>query len=526
MSHTRARWSDAEKKAVLDAYHQASDAAEFFALLDAAMGPGYVRRTAKAYLTYLNETLLPKAAPRRPVYQSLCDENQKELAEARAVAAFLADITQESNAAVARYGGVLTYDEKNTVSGPWVQMLLGFRERLNLGNFTDKHAGEIRTALIAAADKVDAAARSADDAIKKREQAHLAVANNTDGVLSQSFEWVVKEVDVVPRVPPGRKSSPSLFRDPTLPTLNEALAAQAANHAAATQEAAVQVATQTTPSTEAEAPRPAVKPDPTAVVPKHYPPLPDKEALTAGDLAQVFNLQRTTVADALAYGFLPTLNGSTIRRVLAEEIHRIMSEGHSFSEACRRVNPSSSGLLPMEALNMGPQNGVEPQEPVVVPGTQAGSVSFKADGARVSGGPLNERSFQKVVSDHTAVGVKDIETPKSLFRNPAPTAPSVPTVKQVEMPVAPTPEVLEVTPATADPKKELSDLVDSLTSQITSEADHRQFTLEAVHAGILSVEQGVTILEHRDEAKCRWALGLLAATKITVVQCDRLLFAK
>lgn len=67
MSITRARWSDNEKKAVLDAYGAATDADEFFEFVKNALGTAYFRRTVKAYLTFLNDNLLPKTDPRRPV---------------------------------------------------------------------------------------------------------------------------------------------------------------------------------------------------------------------------------------------------------------------------------------------------------------------------------------------------------------------------------------------------------------------------------------------------------------------------
>ncbi len=52
------------------------------------------------------------------------------------------------------------------------------------------------------------------------------------------------------------------------------------------------------------------------------------------------------------------------------------------------------------------------------------------------------------------------------------------------------------------------------------------YTLEAVRDGVITVAQAVDILNPSGTHKAVWALSLLASGKITVAQCDRLLFAK
>lgn len=449
MSISRARWSDTEKKAVLDCYNVALDADEFFVLLHGALGASFFRRTVKAYLTYLNDTLLPKTDPRRPVYQSLCEANQKEIAANKAA-----------------------------------------EEAAKLAAATPVPPVPVTPAPVAATP-------------------------------APNYNWVEEEIDVVPRVPPGRATPPSLFRDPTLPTLTEALATQAAERAA---ERAKPVN------------KPVVTPDPRALVPRHYPALPQKAKLTADEIAQVFGIARIKVVDAFAYGFVQTLDGSYITYHTAQRIHDAMSEGHSFSEACRQVNPNSTGLLPMTALIEEPDEAlIEEQSPTVVPGFEAGKVTVKVDGWVVEGGPMNPKSVAKMAADLNAHGpfVTSVEVrsgPKSLFQG----GEVFPVVQSVEVPAQPAKTV--ETQSIEDMANYI--LVDSGVSPSVAQAvtqamvedvtagAFEDYTLEAVRDGVITVAQAVDILNPSGTHKAVWALGLLAAGKITVVQCDRLLFAK
>lgn len=423
MSISRARWSDTEKKAVLDCYGTAKDADDFFELLKNAIGASFFRRTVKAYLTFLNDNLLPKTDPRRPVYQSLCEANQKEIAA---------------------------------------------------------HKAAEEAAKLAAATPVT--------------PVPVVVTPAPTVTPAQDYNWVEKEVDVVPRVPPGRAAPPSLFRDPSLPTLTEALASQAAEHAAQ--------------------PRPVVTPDPKALVPRHYPALPPKAKFTADELAQVFGLHRTKVVDAFAYGFIQTLDGAHITYQTAQRIHDAMSEGHSFSEACRQVNPNSTGLLPMEALIETP----EEQAPVTVLGTEAGKVALKVDDWTVNGGPMTPKSVAKMAADiNTGSGmfvapVEVLSGPPSLFQG----GEVFQVAKSVEIPSEPA-KAVEPSPAVT-PTPEVAPEVQSGTFE--------RYTLEAVRDGVLTTAQAVDILNLTDTHKAVWALSLLASGKITVVQCDRLIYAK
>ena len=92
-------------------------------------------------------------------------------------------------------------------------------------------------------------------------------------------------------------------------------------------------------------------------------------------------------------------------------------------------------------------------------------------------------------------------------QNAAPAAP------QGDSTPAPAPTASNEPPAVAEPAK-------------TTDAGFEQYTLEAVRDGIVGVAQGVDILGHKDTRRAEWALSLLASGKITVDQCDRLLFAK
>lgn len=446
MSISRARWSDTEKKAVLDCYNVALDADEFFVLLHGALGASFFRRTVKAYLTYLNDTLLPKTDPRRPVYQSLCEANQKEIAANKAA-----------------------------------------EEAAKLAAATPVPPVPVTPAPVAATP-------------------------------APNYNWVEEEIDVVPRVPPGRATPPSLFRDPTLPTLTEALATQAAERAA---ERAKPVN------------KPVVTPDPRALVPRHYPALPQKAKLTADEIAQVFGIARIKVVDAFAYGFVQTLDGSYITYHTAQRIHDAMSEGHSFSEACRQVNPNSTGLLPMTALIEEPDEAlIEEQSPTVVPGFEAGKVTVKVDGWVVEGGPMNPKSVAKMATDLNTQGmfvapVEVLSGPPALFQG----GEVFPVAQSVEVPAAP---AKTVEPVGRSPESVVADhmLEDIGVSPAPAPqvavgvGPFEHFTLEAVRDGIITTAQGVDILALRDTAKAVWALSLLASGKITVAQCDRLLFAK
>lgn len=545
MSTPRARWSDAEKKAVLDCYGVATNADDFFNLLKGTLGASYFRRSAKAYLTFLNESLLPKTDPRRPVYQSLCEANQKEIAALKAAeeAAKLAAATPTPPVPVsitpaapdpvtpAVLGPVVpTPPTPVVVDGPGVETL----------------------------------------------------------ALSDPYNWVEKEVDVVPRVPPGRAAPPSLFKDPQadatlnggrLPTLNEALAAQEAEAFAAgatnrrvvgdylaTEEGRKAIAASMVQpirgvgarvSTEPVT-KPAVKPDPTALVPRHYPALPSKGALSADDLAQVFGLARTKVVDAITFGFIPSLDGSTVRHLIAQSIHDAMSEGHTFSEACRLVNPNSTGLLPMEALieKVDPETAADDQCAEVVPGFDAGKVTLQVDAWEVSGGPMNPKSVAKMAADLNAKGppttVEVLSGPPSLFQGgevfpvaqsvevasePAKTVETGDLFKEFPLQEVPLPErgawaaaydkdfMVPSVSKTGVPNGNEDVFKDMTATQVPSGA-FEQYTLEAVRDGVITTAQGLDILNPSDTTKALWALSLLASGKITVVQCDRLLFAK
>ena len=439
MSISRARWSDTEKKAVIDCYNLATDADDFLDRLQRTLGTSFVRRTIKAYLTYLNEALVPKSAPRLSVYQSLCDANQKEIA-------------------------------------------------------ANKAAEE--TAKLAAVASVAATPVAA-----------------TPVPTAPNFNWVEKEIDVVPRVPPGRVSPPSMFRDPLLPTLNEAMAAQNASPPAPV--------------------RP--QPDPNARVPRHYSALPLKSGITAEELATVFGLQRTKVVDAFTYGFIPTSDGTHIPYSKAQRIHDAMSEGYTFSEACRLVYPNASGLLPMQALiEKGDTSAIADQSAVVVPGFKAGKVTLKVDDWTVSGGQMNPKSVAKMAGDLThgpfVTSVEVLSGPPALFQGGG----VFPTVKSVEASAGPTKtlepggaaiQYAEVTRVKLNPVAATEDPASSAAPGVQSGA-FEHYTLEAVRDGVITVAQAVDILNPTDTSKAIWALSLMASGKITVVQCDRLLFAK
>lgn len=498
-STTRARWSDDEKKAVLDSYNLATDADDFFRILTANMPQPYHRRTVKAYLTHLNEVLVPKTDPRRPVYQSLCDANQKELQELRVVAQIQSDLIQASDAMVLRYGNATNLDEMNKVSADWLWALNDLRNRVDKGNFSTGHTKTLRDDLAVATEKVALAVTRATEFISNPVQ--VPVTPTPSFAPPDAFDWVFKEVDVVPRVPPGRATPPSLFRDPTLPTLTEALAQKDAADAAseAKEEGSV---TKSTLAASMVAPvrgaGPRVTSEPKALTPRHYPQLPAKSALTVDEFAKVFSLDRNKVSDAITYGFLPSLGGSSVTYHAAQKIHNAMSEGHSFAEACRIVNPSSTGILPMKALFEPPpvSGGYVPsvetvevplkeeQFPVVVPGHEAGRVNLTDGSWTVSGGPMNPRSISKMSKDLQATSGAPLEV----------TVPASPP-KSVEAPSAPF-------------------------------TGHVEYTLEAVRDGVLTIAQAMDILHPIDTRKAAWALGLLTASKITVTQCDRLLFAK
>jgi len=529
MSTARARWSDAEKKAVLDCYNLAADADDFFKLLELALGASYFRRTIKAYLTFLNDNLLPKTDPRRPVYQSLCEANQKEIAANKAAeeAAKLAAATP-----VPPVPATVTPASPSPVTGA---------------------VGVTTTPVVL-----------------------------PEGDWVEKYDWVEKEVDVVPRVPPGRAVQPSLFRDPQavegasksagpFPTLTQALAAHTAQYLAKTSAAA----------TGEPAAKPAVTPDPAALVPRYYPQLPSKATISAVEVARVLSISPTEVEYAIAYGIIPSWDSSHVTLHTAQRIHDAMSEGHSFSGACGQVNPASVGTLPMETLIKGvdaikaaqPGTTVEDQSPTVVPNTEAGKVGLKADDWTVSGGPMNPKSVSEMAA-RSGSPIEVLAGPPSLFQQgevfpvspmlyPVPQATELRGALSVEVSSEPAKTV--EAPGEVTPGGEFFQYAESIRIKLTgpdsapngngdvfltpareehpnlvahppvkgpgepaktTDAGFEQYTLEAVRDGIVGVAQGVDILGHKDTRRAEWALSLLASGKITVDQCDRLLFAK
>lgn len=561
MSTARARWSDAEKKAVLDCYNLAADADDFFKLLELALGASYFRRTIKAYLTFLNDNLLPKTDPRRPVYQSLCEANQKEIAANKAAeeAAKLAAATP-----VPPVPATVTPASPSPVTGA---------------------VGVTTTPVVL-----------------------------PEGDWVEKYDWVEKEVDVVPRVPPGRATPPSLFKDPRassaqenrLPTLSEALAAQATaqatEHAASRKTVGEFLATEegrkilaasmahpvrgTPASVSAGAVfkptvTPVVTPDPAALVPRYYPQLPSKATISAVEVARVLSISPTEVEYAIAYGIIPSWDSSHVTLHTAQRIHDAMSEGHSFSGACGQVNPASVGTLPMETLIKGvdaikaaqPGTTVEDQSPTVVPNTEAGKVTLKADDWTVSGGPMNPKSVSEMAA-RSGSPIEVLAGPPSLFQQgevfpvspmlyPVPQATELRGALSVEVSSEPAKTV--EAPGEVTPGGEFFQYAESIRIKLTgpdsapngngdvfltpareehpnlvahppvkgpgepaktTDAGFEQYTLEAVRDGIVGVAQGVDILGHKDTRRAEWALSLLASGKITVDQCDRLLFAK
>jgi hypothetical protein len=529
---TRARWSDDERIAVVAAFYdpQNTTVEDFFSAVEKKLGTPYRRRTMKAYVTFLNEYLNThdKGADRSGMYQTLCDANQRELA-AQKVAEALATYKTAVASLTAEMDRILG-DSTLTSLDISACRVKALDALYVLQNDVYKTRGvdpvEVSNLYVDTKNYVESRMRGAI----------LAIPATPLAVPATPLAEILAEVDVVPRVPPGRAPQRVAFRDPLappdaadadpsttgvpgLPTLTQALSDYSAKYAlAASMVAPVRGAG---PSVTAEPVTKVVVPNPMAVVPKHYPALPAKPKLTADELAQVFGIHRNRVVDAFAYGFVPTLDGIHITYHTARRLHDVMSEGHSFSEACRQVNPSSSGILPMEALIEKEDPPVhEEQSPVVVPNTEAGKVGLQLECWAAVGEPLNPRSVDKIEGrlkgDLKVLFAGHLYPAEDLMSAEEPTvAPDDPLTR--ELPIS-TLDLTSKTPAT-DPDYIVP------APEVPSGA-FEEYTLEAVRDGILTTAQAVDILALTDTRKAVWALSLLASGKITVAQCDRLLHAK
>ena len=84
-----------------------------------------------------------------------------------------------------------------------------------------------------------------------------------------------------------------------------------------------------------------VKPDPGAIVPVYYaiePSLQDAPFYGAAELSRIFNVKRSRVSDALAYGYIPVVtsgDGETvITLAVFRPLYEAMCEGHAWEHAC------------------------------------------------------------------------------------------------------------------------------------------------------------------------------------------------
>ena len=437
---TRARWSTDERTAVLEAYNTLSTKEEFYAFVRATV-PNAPHRTAKAYLTYLNEAFPASQGPRRDIYQSLCDFSRTEIASANAASPTASSVITEE----AEYEEVLK----------------------DLGSFA------------------------------------------TPPPAPPLAAWV-EEINPTPLTPP-RPVRPSLFRDPLAPHETEAPRLPTLTEAAA----AGFLKTSLPLSVESPA-KPEVKPDPGAITPRHLSPLPaNREYFTTIHVALLLGVHKSDVEEALLHS-IPMVTGKGIPRDAVEHLHRALSEGHSFKDACKTIprEPRASLMgVPVDSATLETPHG--------------GGIPKYSPETTVR---LRAPDGDKEPAVARTVNFTDVSkhgwTPRAVTEHPLPTSTLVEFAKVAQGPglsPASGPEgVVGPTGPILPPASPTDPTVSGLHGNKGSE-DVILFTLEGVREGILSHSQALDILGLSASERARWVLGLVTARKINLTQAGLLL---
>ena len=316
--------------------------------------------------------------------------------------------------------------------------------------------------------------------------------------------------------------------------------------------------------------RAVVKPDPGAIVPVYYaiePSLQGAPFYGAGELSRIFNIKRSRVSDALAYGYIPVHTSGDGEAVITLTVFRplydAMCEGHAWEHACHlaavatrptKVEPS----VPAEALHApdpatpdslkaGEENHrakLSPGDSLNDPNPDATEIFTIEEAANVLGMDKPDRLFATIsdggfpavmaggqwyilrsdlkrLKGNLSVGLSIEE---ALKRGGAPEC-----VLSVPVETSWTVNLAPLTPVEADevahltPVKPAAPATETVDPAVTPD-QHRRFTLEGLKGGVFSIDEAVRLLGGAsDPAKTAWAFGLLREGRITVEQTVKLL---
>lgn len=283
-----------------------------------------------------------------------------------------------------------------------------------------------------------------------------------------------------------------------------------------------------------------VKPDPGAIVPVYYaiePSLQDAPFYGAGELSRIFNIKRSRVSDAFAYGYIPTVASgdgeAVITLVVFRPLYEAMCEGHAWEHACHLAavalrppmvehkveplmsadklyaitevdsfddpNPDALSYFTVaqaaKTFNISAQTVLDAIEKALLPAVQIGV----GIGGRAPVGPS-----WKIRRDDIAILKKERLTNATFASTCCRVFPVISCQNDTSI---------------------ISDAFDSIEVDPAVTSDqHRRFTLEGLRGGVFSMDEAVRLLGGAsDPVKTAWAFGLLREGRITVEQTVKLL---
>ena len=277
-------------------------------------------------------------------------------------------------------------------------------------------------------------------------------------------------------------------------------------------------------------PRPvaAPKPDPAARLPRHIPVPPAHHVSFAlVEVARLLMLDLATVEGAIrsrklpfrtVYGPLESKARPVVTRSVFDVLHAALSDGHSFEHACLLAcekHPAPKPLVPAEMLYAVSDSLNDPNPDA----QEAFTVEQAATALGLSSTfpltqAINNDGFPAMrVSGKLMVGRADLLKLRSLqeqgltFMDAA---------KRVGMSVI-------SPPVTDTGDEQLPPPPAEIYVPEIAAAEERQWTLEALNEGVLTVEQALKIAGVTDAPRNRWALGLLGRGDIDLVQAAKIL---
>ena len=242
-----------------------------------------------------------------------------------------------------------------------------------------------------------------------------------------------------------------------------------------------------------------------------------------------------------------SVEGPFIIRSVFDVLHSALSEGHSFEHACilaMEKFPPPSPIVPAEKLyapveqQLNDPNpdakeaftveeaakalGLSSADTVLTAIHRDGFPAVKLDGKWC----LTRADLKRVLSLRDS----SFSVEEAFKRAGAPpVGEPIPTLNDTSW-------TDHLAPLTPEEKREADGLADVMDRDPVylppppaeihvpaMEGDERVWTLEAIRDGVFTVEQARDILGLKDAARTNWALGLLAAGKVTLAQAAKLL---